>query len=878
MPLSAGTRLGPYEILMPIGSGGMGEVYRATDTKLGRNVAIKVLPESFALDADRMARFQREAQVLAALNHPNIAAIYGIEQGALIMELVEGEDLRGPLPLDTALDYARQLAAALEAAHDKGIVHRDLKPANIKVTPEGVVKVLDFGLAKALAADAPAGDPASSPTLTMRATVAGAIMGTAAYMSPEQARGRPVDRRADVWGFGVVLWEMLTGAPLFGGETVSDVLAQVLTWEPDWNRVPATVRRLLRSCLQKDPKQRLKGIGDWQCLLDEERGDQEVTRRPEGLPHWGMAVAGVIIGIAAAAGWGWLHPAPAADSRTYNLEIVPPDGESLYQEAVSGFQAISPDGRTLAFIAESKGTRHIWVRPLDSPVARPLQGTELANGLFWSPDSRHLGFMAGTKLERVEVATGAIKEICDLAWIIRGASWSAGGTIIFAAAGREIERVSADGGIPARVTAIDYNRELGHQFPQFLQDGKHFLYEIQRVQAAASGLYIGSLDVAPEKQERRQIAATPYAALYAPTPRGSAGHLLFLRGKTLFAQPFDPNLFALGGAPRAIAENVEARGPLGEFSVSQTGLLAFSSAGNLIRSVAIVSRDGTTVETLGRPGAYEVARRSPDGRSLALVLRGAPVTNIWVMETARGVPTRFTNESTMSSYPIWSADGKEIVFSSNRGGAYRMYRKPLAENGPERLIQPAESSQTPLALSRDGQAILYLQSDRERRVYSLLLLPLAPGSAPIPIASPVLLSGVGLAPSGRWVAFSSSESGAPEVYVQGMPGGSGAAGAKIRVSSAGGANPQWSADGNELFFNSLDDRLMAVAVKYPGGQFQAGEPKQLFPLGGSSSFMGAIYWEPIGNGQRFVVLRSAPVTGRDNRINVVINWARGASE
>jgi hypothetical protein len=641
---------------MPIGSGGMGEVYRATDTKLGRHVAIKVLPESFAQDADRMARFQREAQVLAALNHPNIAAIYGIEQGALIMELVEGENLRGPLPLDTALDYARQLAAALEAAHDKSIVHRDLKPANIKVTPEGVVKVLDFGLAKALAADAPAGDPASSPTLTMRATVAGAIMGTAAYMSPEQARGRPVDRRADVWGFGVVVWEMLTGAPLFGGETVSDVLAEVLTREPDWNRVPAVVRRLLRSCLQKDPKQRLKGIGDWQCLLDEERGDQGLARRPGGLPHWGIAVAGVIIGIAAAGGWGWLHRTPAADPRTYNLEIAPPDGESLYQDAQSGFQAISRDGRTLAFIAESKGTRHIWVRPLDSAVARPLAGTELANGLFWSQDNRHLGFMAGTRLHRIEIATGAIKEICEAGQFLRGASWNANGTIIFGSSGRQIERVSADGGSATPVTLLDRDRDLGHNFPQFLPDGKHFLYLIQGVQEATTGIYIGSLDAAPEKQGRTQIMATASAALYAQVPVGSTGNLLFLRGKTLFAQPFDPERLTLGGAPHAIAENVGARGYHAEFSVSQTGLLAFSTAGNLYSSVAIVSRDGTTMNTVGKPDSYEVARLSPDGHSVALVIRSSGVNRIWVMDTARGVPALFTNDS-WSLCDYCSADG-----------------------------------------------------------------------------------------------------------------------------------------------------------------------------------------------------------------------------
>jgi Tol biopolymer transport system component len=792
------------------------------------------------------------------------------------MELVEGETLHGPLPVETALNYAKQIAEALEYAHERGIVHRDLKPANIKVTPAGTVKVLDFGLAKAIASDpVPAADAASSPTLTMRATMAGALMGTAAYMSPEQARGKPADRRADVWGFGTVLWEMLTGAPLFNGETVSDVLAQVLTKEPDWNRVPLAVRRLLRSCLQKDPKQRLKSIGDWHLLLEEEVPPAALPppTRTSRLP-WAIAGAAVIMAVI----WVWLHRAPATDSPAYSLEIAPPEGESLYQDAISGFQAISPDGRTMAFIGESKGTRHIWVRPLDSPVARALAGTELANGLFWSPDGRHLGFMAGTKLYRVEIATGAIKEICDARSTVRGASWNGNGTIIFAMTARDLQRVSADGGVPIRVTAFDRDRELNHSFPQFLPDGKHFLYWIQGFHQDVTGVYIGSLDTGQGKQERNQVLTNPYAALYAQMPGGSAGHLLFLRGKTLFAQPFDPDRGALSGAPRAIAENVGARAYLPEFSVSQTGLLAFSIAGNLYRSLAIVSRDGKTMETVGKPDAFEEVRLSPGGRTSALAIRDATTkVGIWVMDMARGILTRFSNESAQSIYPIWSPDGREIAFASNRGGGYGIYRKSVAENGYEREIHPMEgTSQVPVAWSGDG--ILYTQRPNERRDYSLLLLPLIPSKAAIPIASHVTTSGAAISPSGRWVAFCSFESGAQDVYVQAMPGGGGAPERPVRVSSSGGANPAWSADGKELFFNSLDDRLMSILVKYPGGRFEAGEPKELFPLGGSSSYGGAVYWEPIGNGQRFVVLRSAPVAASDNRINVVINWARGASQ
>jgi Tol biopolymer transport system component len=670
----------------------------------------------------------------------------------------------------------------------------------------------------------------------------------------------------------VVLWEMLKGEQLFGDVTVSDTLVGVLSKEPDFTRAPVKVRRLLQACLQKDPKLRLRGIGDWHLLLDEARPASPAPARARRLP-WAIAAAALI--VAAFARWGWLHQTPTVDSRTYNLEIAPPDGESLYQDAQSGFQAISPDGRTLAFIAESKGTRHIWVRPLDSPVARPLSGTELTNGLFWSPDSRNLGFTASTKLHRIDIATGAIKEIYDAGQFIRGASWNADGTIIFGAASRPIERVSADGGSFTPVTFLDRDRELNHIFPQFLPDGRHFLYLIHGVQEAASGIYIGSLDDDPGKQQKARIVATIFAAMYA-TSAGSAGHLLFLQGKTLFAQPFDPNRLTLGGAPHAIAENVGARGRFAQISVSQTGLLALSTAGNLARSVAIVSRDGKTIATVGNPDAFEMSRLSPDGRTLALVLPSSGVNHIWLMDLTRGVPTPFTNDAWLSSYPTWSPDGKEIAFASNRGRAYRMYRKPVAGDGEEHLIQATETTQIPGAWSRDGKAILYTERNRDRNEFSLRLSPLAHGSAQITLASRVV-PGAALSPSGGWVAYPSLESGGEEIYVQAMPGGPGTVEPKVRISKAGGALPAWSADGNELYFNSPDDRLMAVSVKYSGGRFEAGEPRELFPLGSSSSFLGAVYWQPIGNGQRFVVLRSAPVTSRDNRINIIMNWDRKAS-
>jgi Tol biopolymer transport system component len=865
-----------YTITSKLGQGGMGTVYRATDTKLNREVAIKVLPDAFATDPDRLARFTREAQVLASLNHPNIASIYGVEDRALVMELVEGEPLKGPLPWETALDCARQIADALDYAHDKGIAHRDLKPANILITPGGTIKLLDFGLAKAMSSEPALGDPEASPTLTFSPTTAGFILGTAGYMSPEQAKGKAVDRRADVWAFGVVLWELLTGRRLFEGETVSEAIAQVLAKEPDWTQAPAPARRLLRSCLQKDPKARLKSIGDWRLLLDEGGTAASAPVRANRLP-WAVALAAML--LAAAAGWGWgrlRHEAPIS-AGAYQLDVLPPDGETVYQDG--GYQAISPDGRTLAYITESSGGRHILVRPLDSPTSRALAGTELANGLFWSPDSRHIGFTAGRRLERVDLATGTVKEICDNGSTVVGVTWSPDGTIVFGSSSMPLQKVPAEGGSPVPVLVFGKG-EAVHLFPQFLPDGKHFLFYVLGGQVGLNGVYAGSMDL-PPNQERRQILAGPAAARYAASTGSKGGYLLFSRERTLLAQPFDADRLTLSGSARSVAEDVGSRGSFGQFVPSQNGILSTGTTGGLFRTMTLMSRDGKRIATVGAPGAFSEIRLSPDGKSAAVVetLSNAAL-EIAIVDMTHGRPVPFTIEGGVSFSPVWSPDGKEILFSSHRGEKsatsgtlqqYRLYRKSIS--GKEQEITTGAGDAIAYAWVRDPERVLY--SERTGPISStLMVLPLAPGSTPLPlIESP--RGGVyscSISRSQRWVAYTSQESGLPEVYVRAMPRQGEPAGPAIRISTGGGRDPAWSDDEKELFFGTLDDRLMVVSVKGTEERLDAEEPKRLFDLGATSLWPGDIFWQPIGNGQRFVVLRSSPVAPRDNRITVLGNW------
>jgi Tol biopolymer transport system component len=857
-----------YTIISKLGEGGMGTVYRAVDTKLHREVAIKVLPDAFAADPDRLARFTREAQVLASLNHPNIASIYGVEDRALVMELVEGEPLKGPLPWETALDCARQIADALDYAHDKGIVHRDLKPANILITPGGTIKLLDFGLAKAMASEPAPGDPEASPTLTFSPTTAGFILGTAGYMSPEQAKGKAVDRRADIWALGVVLWELLTGRRLFEGETVSEAIAQVLTKEPDWTQAPAPARRLLRSCLQKDPKARLKSIGDWRLLLDEGETAASAPVRANRLP-WAAAVVAML--LAAAAGWGWLHRETPATAGAYQLDILPPDGETVYQDASGGYQAISPDGSTLAYITGSSGARHILVRRLDSPTSRTLAGTELAEGLFWSPDSRHLGFTAGSKLERVDLGTGTVKEICDGGTTVRGATWSTDGTIVFGSMAPPLQKVPAEGGSPVPVLAYGKG-EAAQYFPQFLPDGKQFLFYSRGGQVGLNGVYAGSID-RPPNQERRQILAGPTAARYAASKGPKDGYLLFLRERTLLAQPFDAERLTLSGSARSVAEDVGSRNTLGQFLPSQNGVLSTGTTGTLSRTVTVVSRDGKNVATVGAPGAFSSIRLSPDGKSAAVVeILSNAAAEIAILDMTHGRPVQFTSEGGTSVFPVWSADGKEVLFSSNRGETYRLYRKPIS--GQEQEIPTGANAAYAGAWVRDPERVVYGEPITPSSV-TLMVRPLAPEGTPAPLFEGprgTLMYSFRVSRSQRWVAYTSEVSGRPEVYVRSMPRQGGPAGPAIRISAGGGRDPAWSDDEKELFFGTVDDRLMAASVKETEGRLDAADPKRLFDLGGTSSGAGAVFWQPIGNGERFVVLRSAPVAPRDNRITVLGNW------
>jgi Tol biopolymer transport system component len=861
--------LAHYRLTAKLGEGGMGEVWRATDTKLNRDVAIKMLPDVFVADPDRVARFQREAQVLASLNHPNIAAIHGLEERALVLELVEGPTLadriaQGPIPLDEALAITAQIADGVEYAHDRGVIHRDLKPANIKITPEGRVKILDFGLAKALSGDWAASDPASSPTLTMRATAAGVIMGTAAYMSPEQARGKPADRRSDVWSFGVILYEIVTGRCLFHGETVSDILAAVLKGQLEVGLAPERLHPLLKACLERDPSKRLRSVADWRLLLS----DSVPARVPAPPPSakrfapWAVALAMSVV-----AGWAlWRAAAPVPPAASYTLSVVPPDGATFYLDAGgSGVSAISPDGRSLAFVATVQGARHVWVRPLDSSTSRLLSGTENADGVFWSPDSRHVGVVTYDGIMRVDLATGAVKEVCRTVSTLRGAAWGPGGTIVFGVSHSSgLFRVPADGGTPRPLTALDLRSENNHNWPQFLPGGRRILYWIRSVHPDRSGMAVAELDVPAERQSHAILLQTPSRAQYA------AGKLLFVRSRTLLAQPFDVATNSLLSGAVPVAEDVGRRASQSMFWTSDNDVLAYSTAADSSRIITVMSRDGKVLRAVGDPNFYMSIRLSRDGRMLAVVAPNSDNStfDIWLMEMDRGVPTRLTDDAALNFYPVFSPDGKDVLYASNRGEEFfHFYRKSIG-GGPSQRVDIAGSM--PLDWARAGDTLLYLTGGPGKAEH-VMAGPVSGATPAVEVESSTsVVEGASLSPSGHWAAFASKESGSYEIYVKRVGGGANAP--KVRVSRTGGRTPAWSADEKELYFTSPDDRLMAARVHADGERFNADEPQSLFPLGGHSSFVAAIFWQPVGNGQQFVVMRSAAVAERDNRITIVTNW------
>ena len=822
MTITPGTRLGYYEVLSQIGAGGMGEVCQAHDTKLGRDVAIKVLPEAFAHDADRLSRFQREAKMLASLNHPNIAAIYGLEECAdttyLVMELVPGETLAerikrdGAFPVEEALVVARQMAEALEAAHEKGTIHRDLKPANVKVTPDGKVKVLDFGLAKAFEGNAASEDFSNSPTMSMAATMQGMILGTAAYMSPEQARGKSVDRRTDIWAFGVVLYEMLTGQQLFAGETVSDTLAAVLRHEPDYAPVPARMQCLLRWCLEKDPKKRLRDISDGIVLAEEGPATKVGQQNALSAPKWLWSVA--IVGCLAASALAVIHfrEKPPGPPPAVHYQIRLPDRVSFTS---GGTFTVSPDGRRVAFSAVGpSGAPAVWVQDMDALEARELP--DAATGpepppFFWSPDSRYIVFShLGPKLRKADVQGGPTLDICDKPGPPIGGSWNRDGVIIFGSNREGLWRVPAAGGTAVHLTVLDPSRqEREHELPQFLPDGRHFIYLRISKSPGMTGIYVGSLDDPPEHQNTKLILATGFGAIYVPTVGSSAGRLVFLNQGALMAQAFDPDKLEPFGQPSLVAEGVKSVFETGYFSaVPDVLIYRTTTTGNKFQ-LAWFDEQGKSIGTVGEAGEIDRPSISPDGTRVAYMKTAADVSgtwDIWSLDLVRGASTRLTFGGSTNGYPIWSPDGSEIVFASNREGRFNMYRKPANGAKEEELLLRTNENVRPESWSRDGKYLLYESSKNSFNLNDLWVLPMRGDPTPFPIARTRFDEVTGeFSPDGRWIAYTSNESGDYEIYVREFiaPPGATDAGAKWLVSNGSGIFPSWRADGRELSYHNL---------------------------------------------------------------------------
>jgi len=839
-----GTSLSHFNVTDKLGEGGMGEVYRARDTKLGRDVAIKVLPESVSNDPERMARFEREAQVLASLNHANIAAIYGIEEGdgrrALVMELVEGETLaqwiaRGPIPPEQAYQIALQITQALETAHERGIVHRDLKPANVKITPEGQVKVLDFGLAKALEPEAASGSGPSlllslSPTLTQQMTEPGLILGTAAYMSPEQARGAAVDKRSDNWAFGAVLYEMLTARRAFGGETLSDIMATILKEEIDQDALPAKthsrIRELLNRCLEKDVRNRLQDIGDARIEIERVIGgapDEAPlagTVSSRGVRLWQIAAA-ILILTAGALGFALLR-ATNTPKQVTRATLPAPEGTTFHVNTeYPGPVTISPDGRHLAFSALAEnGDTLLWVRSLGDWGARPLQRTEGAQYPFWSPDSRSIGFFADDKLKKIDPSGGPPVTLCE-AGVGKGGTWNEDGVIVFAKSfNTGLFRVAAAGGEAIPVTELDKEAKVdSHRHPWFLPDGKHFLYLARGDQSQPEqAIHLGSIDGDTD----RELFKSTSQAIYA------SGQLLFQREQTLMTQPFDAKRLETTGEAIPIAENVMNLGGAykGVFAASENGTLVYlTGISSQANQLLWLDAEGGSPEPIGEEADHSEAALSPDASRVAAVIVSADGNpDIWIYETERGLRSRFTFDPGTDASAAWSPDGSQIAFSSNRSGDYDIYLKRVGGTSDEELLLEAEGTQWANDWSRDGRFLLY-ESFNEDISGDIYALPLADGGEPIPLLTTKFdeFNAV-LSPDSRWLAYQSDESGQREVYVTSFP----TPDRKWQVSTNGGAAPEWRRGGNELvFISDTRTELYSARVDGSGETFRVGEVRKL---------------------------------------------------
>jgi len=868
-----GTNLAHYRVTAALGAGGMGEVWRAEDTKLGREVALKVLPEEFATDPDRMARFEREAKVLASLNHPNIATLYGLEtaipSGAdagpnsklktqnsklaanaasspkphapspvtfLAMELVEGEDLseriaRGPIPVEEAISIARQIAEALEAAHEQGIVHRDLKPANIKLNEDEVVKVLDFGLAKAWETETGDSSLSLSPTLTQHATAAGVILGTAAYMSPEQARGKKVDRRADIWSFGVVLWEMLSGQKLFEGETVSDVLAAVLTREFELDALPpnttVSVKRMLSRCLTRDPKTRLQWIGDARLELMDEDGEEylpgeAVTTEKRGrfLPWLTAAILAVVAAMATVV--ALRNPAPA--ERSFRFSIPPPEGSLYHLDGLGpGPVALSPDGSRIVFsIRNQDDAVRLCVRRLDAVEIECLEGTEGAQYPFWSPDGDEIGFFTRISSDlKVIPADGGVARTLAPSRNGKGGTWNRDGVIVFTPdSNTPLFAVPAEGGEPRQLTTLDEERgDNSHRHPFFLPDGRRFLYLARSVRGSdANQVMVGSLDGDPDVE----IMKSPAASLFA------AGRLLYLRGTDLMTRPFDAERLAFTGDERELADGlmIITGAARGVFSATDEVLTFQRGKAETSSELVWLDRNGNRMGVLGDVASYFSLTISPDGTRVAV-----PVTDnttgthdLWIYDVERDLRSRITFNDGEDLVPVWSPDGRELFFTSNREGPLKVYRLALDESAEPEFVFGAERSVFASSISPDGNRLL-LVAQGETSANDLLILDLERGGEPEVFRNTRFDEEHAVfSPDGRWIAYTSNESGRAEIYITAASGH----GRPRQLSTDGGIWPKWKEESGEVVYQDASGRFVAVPVRTDELKIEIGTPEVLF--------------------------------------------------
>jgi serine/threonine protein kinase len=877
MPIAPGARLGSYDVTALLGAGGMGEVYRARDRRLKREVAIKVLPEAFARDAERLARFEREAQALASLNHPNIGSIYELAQiqssHFLVLELVEGQTLadrlaHGSIALPEALGIARQIIEALDAAHEKGIVHRDLKPGNVMLTSDGGVKVLDFGLAKLTTGEAIGTDGVgltNSPTAM--ASMAGTILGTASYMSPEQAKGKSVDKRADIWAFGVVLYEMVTGRRLFQGETLQETLAAVIKDEPDLVNVPSQVQPLLRQCLAKDPKHRLRDVGDAVLLLD----DAPRARAASARRAWPWPVAAGGLGLMAAlALWApWRTPPVPEVSR---FQVTLPEGTDF-----GGILSLSPDGRKLALVATGQDLqKRLWIRDMNSLLAVPLPGSEIKSpiggSMSWSPDSRAMVFTDENRLMKVEVSGSNVPvTIARLPALGGEPSWNSEGVILIGGITQgPIWRVPDSGGDVKAVTALK-GTAVVHALPAFLPDGRHFLYwSYSPVDSAAeSGVYVGSLDVGPEDQSSNRLLASDSQVVYVSSPASGTGKLLFVRGGRLLAQSFDAKKLTLTDEPVMVAPTIGGLGARASFTASNNGTLAYR--GEREFDFRWFDRAGRVLNRVAEATGATFARVSPDGMRVAFDrVDEAGGVDIWLAEMARGVTTRLTLHAARDEFPIWSPDGNRILFRSNRSGVFDLYERATDGAGDDRLVLHTGLEKWPDDWSRDGRYILYEERSIETRD-DLWLLPMDGDRTPIALVrSPFTETFGQFSPDGRWIAFQSDRSGRDEVYLRPFvtPGTNATTAPVYQVSRDGGARPVWREDGKELVYIGPNRMITAVEVT-TNSRGQTGAPQRLFQM--PIDFPGFIRLEMDPGGQRFL-LRAPVSDAARSPITIVMNW------